>query len=290
MNDNEASADDSQEQGSAEDEAAFAAGFGNGSADLQQSKESTDGTREAAGTGNDSATDGAAPGATANEPAPAAAQPFQITREQWEANQQLIADQAAELAKFRDATTGQLGGLQRTLTQVQAGGEVSADDFAGLRALGLDDVADSLAKDLSGVFKKMPRVAGEAQAAPAVNTDEIARTVEFQLGVRGLRRMHPDFEAVRDSAEFREYMGTKPQDKQAEFAETLDPTVAGGYFTEFKQARARATAAATAASNTAASRRNRFAAAEAPRGTPAARAGGHEPSDEEAFAAGFKHG
>lgn len=274
-----------------EHQAAFAAGFEGTTTDDDEHPAGQalegEGGRAA---GDDAGSGEDAPGASGAD-ATAAATPqqqyVQITREEWESALARQAELQAELAKLRDTATGQIGGLQRALTQAQTGAELTADDFASLRELGLDDVADSIARDLSNALKKAPRVVRLEQQSPAepaqqFDEEQITRRVLFDLGVRGLEEAHPDFREVRDSADFRAFMASKPQQAQEEFASTLSPAVASRYFTEFKQqARQRAQASASM-------RRDRFAAAETPRGTatPPKRA----QTERDAFAEGFRTG
>lgn len=248
--------------------AAFAAGFND--TETPADTPAPSGSGEAGQTGGEG-------GSAADAPQ----QFVQITRGEWDAYLQRQADLQAELVKLRDTATGQIGGLQRALTQVQSGAELTADDFAGLKELGLDDVAESIARDLSSALKKVPRVAHVEPAAP-VDPEAITRKVLFDIGVRGLEEAHPDFREVRDSAAFQEFMSKKPQAEQVEFATTINPAFASRYFTEFKKQRAAAPTAST--------RRDRFAAAETPRGSPTPPPRGGGQSERDAFKEGFASG
>lgn len=275
-----------QAQASAEEAASFAAGF-DGTTENAPAKAdaATETTAEARTTAEEGRTDDAAPGATAAA-APAASEYVQITREEWERFQNQQAETQAELGRVRDQANGQFGGLQRVLAQAQAGAEVTAEDFAGLREIGLGDVADALARDLGGVLKKAPRIVQAEGGAAPVDAAEVRRQVMFDLGVRDLKRAHPDYAEIRDSAEFQAFIGAKPEAERTEFFSTIDPDYAGRVFTEFKTARKKATD--TAAAATASMRRDRFAAAETPRGAPAQPQRGQ--TERDAFKEGFATG
>lgn len=258
-----------QVQASAEDLAAFSSGFSD--TDTGNTAQAAPAVSRVDEHQNEEASgsDAAAPGAdAAAEPAPP--EFVQITRAEWDRMQNQQAELVAELGRVRDQTTGQIGGLQRVLTQAQAEAVVTGDDFAALRAIGLDEIADAMATDLGGVLKKTPRVVHADGGGAAVDPDAVARRVMFDIGLKGLRRAHPDFEQVRDSAEFQAFLAAKPEAYRDEFNTTLDADVASDAFSEFKAARKKATPAASAAAASATSmRRSRFAAAETPRGSPA---------------------
>lgn len=267
----ETNVSNSDPQGTSDDDqhaAEFAAGFND--------TETAADTPAATGSGEGEQRGGEGAGAAEAQP-----QYVQITRSEWDAYLQRQADLQAELVKLRDTATGQIGGLQRALTQVQSGAELTADDFAGLKELGLDDVAESIARDLSSALKKVPRVAHVESTAP-VDPEAITRKVLFDIGVRGLEEAHPDFREVRDSAAFQEFMSKKPQAEQEEFATTINPAFASRYFTEFKKQRA--------STPTASARRDRFAAAETPRGSPTPPPRGGGQSEKDAFREGFASG
>lgn len=275
-----------QAQASAEESAAFSAGFEGAEDTAAAQAGAASGGTDEAGTKDDSP--GAAPGATASATPAPAPEYAQITRADWDRMQTQQADLLAELGRVRDHTNGQIGGLQRVLTQAQAEAVVTAEDFGGLREIGLDEIADALAKDLGGVLKKAPRVvhAEGGAGGAAVDPEAVTRQVIFDIGVRSLKRAHPDFAEIRDSAEFQAFLAAKPQAEQDEFISSLDPEVVVPVFTEFKAARKKA--ADSAANATASMRRNRFAAAETPRGSPAQPQRGQ--TELEAFREGFATG
>lgn len=212
----------------------------------------------------------------------------QITEEEWTEIQSRAA--AAEtlkatLEKVSGTAFGKIGGIERTLAQLQAGGigEVSVEDFTKLRDE-FPDLAEMLVEGLNGALKKAPR--GQQQPAP-VDFSEIEskfNTVlaerldaqELAFETRLLATRHRDWREVASTPEFDAWKATKPIEYQQKLAGRDSDFIADA-LTEFK---------ATRKAGNDSLRRSRIAAAETPRGS-----GGNTAADaEDPFMAGLKSG
>lgn len=210
----------------------------------------------------------------------------QITEEEWTEIQSRAA--AAEtlkatLEKVSGTAFGKIGGIERTLAQLQSGGvgEVSVDDFTKLRDE-FPDLAEMLVEGLNGALKKAPR----GQPA-AVDFSEIESKFNAQMAerlsaqelafeTRLLSTRHRDWREVTATAEFEAWRSTKPVEYQQQLAGRDSDFIADA-LTEFK---------ATKTAKNDSLRRSRIAAAETPRGS-----GGNAVNDsEDQFLAGLKSG
>lgn len=218
------------------------------------------------------------------EPVEQAPKYAQITEEQWQEIQSRAAradELKATLEKVSGTAFGKIGGIERTLQQLQSSGvgQVSAEDFTKLSAE-FPDLAEMLVEGLNAALKKAPRaqqvdlaeVEGKFNAALAERLDK----QELALETRLLTSRHKDWREVVATPEFQAWQLTKPITFQQQLAGRDSDFIADA-LTEFKTARKAADA------NT---RRGRIEAAVTPRGT-----GGNATHDtEDPFMAGLRTG
>lgn len=210
----------------------------------------------------------------------------------------------ASLEKLRGDAFGKVGGLERTLKQLQEGTsfgqpiEVKPEDLAELESEfpGLN-LTSSLAKGLTRVLGKM-KAGG---TAPSVLSKEevdsqIASRIEEERkknAVDRLSDMHEDWQAVvgpPDSAtEFRTWLKAQGPEKEQAFLASWDPRHLGKRISEFKESKKAATTSRVSATpaRPANSRAQRLAEAVPIRGGGVAVPKGKVNEDEAAFDAGF---
>lgn len=211
----------------------------------------------------------------------------QITEEEWTEIQSRAA--AAEtlkatLEKVSGTAFGKIGGIERTLAQLQAGGigEVSVEDFTKLRDE-FPDLAEMLVEGLNGALKKAPRGQQSAPVDFSAIESKFNATLaerldaqELAFETRLLATRHRDWREVAATPEFDAWKATKPIEYQQKLAGRDSDFIADA-LTEFK---------ATRKAGNDSLRRSRIAAAETPRGS-----GGNAVSDsEDPFMAGLKSG
>jgi len=212
----------------------------------------------------------------------------QITEDEW--NEIATRAAAAEslkatLEKVSGTAFGKIGGIERTLAQLQSSGvgEVSVDDFTKLRDE-FPDLAEMLVEGLNGALKKSPR--GQQQAPVdfselenKFNATLAERLSEQELAfeTRLLATRHRDWREVASMPEFEAWRATKPIEYQQKLAGRDSDFIADA-LTEFKASRKAATPSDSL-------RRSRIAAAETPRGS-----GGSVADSEDPFMAGLRSG
>ena len=220
------------------------------------------------------------------EPAPEAPKYRQITEDEWAALETRAAEATAlkaTLEKVSGTAFGKIGGIERTLQQLQSGGvgEVSIDDFNKLREE-FPDLAEMLVEGLNGALKKAPR--GQAQAVDFSELEskfnatlaERLDAQELAFETRLLSTRHSDWQEVIAAPEFEAWRTAKPIEYQQKLAGRDSEFIANA-LTEFKDSRKAASESI---------RRSRIAAAETPRGT-----GGNVAAEsEDHFLAGLKSG
>lgn len=208
----------------------------------------------------------------------------QITEEQWQEIQTRAAradELKATLEKVSGTAFGKIGGIERTLQQLQSSGvgEVSAEDFSKLRDE-FPDLAEMLVEGLNSALKKAPRAASvdlsEVETKFNAALAERLDAQELAFETRLLTSKHKDWREVVATPEFQAWQMTKPLTFQQQLAGRDSDFIADA-LTEFKTARKSADA------NT---RRGRMDAAVTPRGT-----GGNATNDiEDPFMAGLRTG
>jgi hypothetical protein len=210
----------------------------------------------------------------------------QITEDEWAALETRAAEATAlkaTLEKVSGTAFGKIGGIERTLQQLQAGGvgEVSMEDFTKLREE-FPDLAEMLVEGLNGALKKAPR--GQSQPVDFSEIEnkfnatlaERLDAQELALETRLLTTRHKDWQEVVAMPEFEAWRMAKPLEFQQRLAGRDSDFIADA-LSDFKASRKAATESI---------RRSRIAAAETPRGS-----GGNvaaEPEDH--FLAGLKSG
>lgn len=211
----------------------------------------------------------------------------QITEDEWNEIQTRAAAAdtlKATLEKVSGTAFGKIGGIERTLAQLQSSGvgEVSVEDFTKLRDE-FPDLAEMLVEGLNGALKKAPRGSGEPATVDLSEIEskfnatlaERLDAQELAFETRLLASKHRDWKDVTATTEFAAWSATKPVEFQQQLAGRDSDFIADA-LTEFK------------ARNKAANdslRRSRIAAAETPRGS-----GGNAVDHEDPFMAGLKSG
>lgn len=214
----------------------------------------------------------------------------QITEEEWTEIQTRAAAAdtlKATLEKVSGTAFGKIGGIERTLAQLQSSGigEVSVEDFTKLRDE-FPDLAEMLVEGLNGALKKAPRgqpatvdfseLEGKFSATLAEKLD--AQELAFET--RLLTARHRDWKEVTATLDFAAWSATKPVEYQQQLAGRDSDFIADA-LTEFKASRQ-----PPAAPPSESLRRSRIAAAETPRGS-----GGNAVNDsEDPFMAGLRSG
>jgi len=239
-------------------------------------------------------------------PVPPPDEYVQITKAQWEKLQSesaSIAELKQEIGKRFDTTFGKMGGLERTLTQLQQAtpsGEpvvVTAEDLEELRADGFPDLTKSLAKGLTRVLSKLKGtgpaavpVDFSAQIAPLVTQALDAQKADLaqQHAVERMTDLHEDWREIagpKDSqTDYRKWLATQPDG--ATVLESDNPRVIAKSLTKFlTESKAR-----VATPPVATGRSQRLAEAVPPRGGSGAAPVKSQLTDDEQFEAGFKSG
>ena len=211
----------------------------------------------------------------------------QLTKAQYD---ELIGLKATQEKSFGTAF-GKLGGIERTLQQLQSGPqvEISQEDIDALRddfpplAAALEKVRNMRSIPGGGMDPTKLDELVQQRIAPALDTinDRVTQAVEARL----LAKQHPDWQTVDKSPEFAAWVQGQPRayvDQLVAASTSYDSDFIGSAMTKFKQSRK----ATPQGDDPAAARRSRMSAAVTPRGSgsPA----GSDPNDD--FNAGFAQG
>lgn len=185
---------------------------------------------------------------------------------------------------------GEIGNINRTIQQMQAApkGEAPATDEVAAALAEAEAVANEF-PELGGPMVKVIKALAAKHQATEVHGEAIEERVTATVAklrakeaAEALAEEHPDFEAVRDSNEFSEWMGKKTPDERARIENTLNPIVAAKALTEFK-------ADLAAKQKAQKEKQDRLATNVTPRGVP--KAGGPSiVSDEQALWDGYNGG
>lgn len=211
----------------------------------------------------------------------------QLTKE---SHQQLL-DGVAQIDTIKAALEerfgkvfGTMGGLQRTLKQIQDATpsgqavELSNEDLKELA----EDFPELTDKMLTGLNRAMSKLKG---TGPAFDEAKMGTLIESRVqkiredsALEVMDLVSAGWRDTVNSPEYREWLAAQPADYQAKINDTWSPSLMQGSITKFKEAQA---AKPKASAN---ARPDRFAAAVVPRG-----AGGHSPStsEDDDFLAGF---
>ena len=239
------------------------------------------------------------PGEKSTETPPAEEQFHQLTEAQWQSLQAMstqIDAVRADGVKWRDTAFGKVGGLERTLQQLQA---ATPSGFTV-------DVTDDIVADLAAEF---PEVSTRTLAAFKVFASKIKGTgpaaapaaiIDFEkeiqtrlvaLQVEALEDAHPTWREItgeqHSNTPYRQWLAAQPAEYQKKLNSTNSAQVLSRSIEKFEAAAAAATAAATKAKEEPSTRKQQLAAAAVVRG-----AGGRAPTttDEDQFTVGFESG
>ena len=161
--------------------------------------------------------------------------------------------------KLRGDAFGKVGGLERTLKQIQDATpigqpiEVKAEDLKGIEAEfpGLN-LAPALAKDLTAVLSKMK---GTGSTTPGMTPEEVKAQIDAskaetaalleearkRSAIERLSDVHEDWQAVigppDSQTEFRTWLKGQGADTEKTFLESWDPRYIGKTLTTFKEAK-----------------------------------------------------
>lgn len=229
----------------------------------------------------------------------------QLTHEQLkelQATAGKVSDMTASIEKQFGTTFGKMGGLERTVRELQAAPTrdapvYTAEDFEELSANGFPELAAMLVKDLNRVSGKVsrkpepvvaPSAVFDAAAMETLVTQRIAAATEqvsHDHAIDLLTMQHPDWKAVVGAPEsetpYRTWLKTQPTAYQQSVLDTWRPAEASASIQLFKTSQLQAANAAVEV------RKNRFAAAVPVKGDGRQPAGKSEIDD---FNDGYKEG
>lgn len=146
-----------------------------------------------------------------------------------------------QLLQRVDKVDGHYGEIKRLLdsTQKAAATPKSAAEF---EASGDADFLDREFQEIAqGVQEKIDRAMAKVPAG--MNEEQLQawydkrKAADFQELVKILDTAHPDRIAIRDSAEFKEWIGAQPAYKQESFYKSEDPYYVSGVLSKFKDQR-----------------------------------------------------
>jgi hypothetical protein len=232
----------------------------------------------------------------------------QITKADWEKIQTetaSVAELRQEITKRFDTTFGKMGGLERTLTQLQQNTPVGQPivvteaDLQELKDDGFPDLTVSMAKGLTKIFSKFKGTATPepidlvAQVTPLVQQGIAAAQKEWEAktAIERLTDLHENWRDItgpKDSqTEYRTWLSK--QTDGSKVLESDNPREVGKSITKFLEEKKQAEAAKAVPPKTN-GRSQRLAEAVPARGGSGAAPGHTQPSEDEQFEAGFKAG
>lgn len=258
--------------------------------------------------GSDSPTETPGDGASETKPegeqsqqaeAPAPAPKFvQVTEDEWnsiKASAAKVTQIEATLEKSMGTAFGKIGGIERTLRELDSGTkiEVPDDDIKALNDGGFPELAKALGqlKNLrslpggGGVAADKIEELVQQRLAPAM---EQVQNTRIRLETRYLNTAHPDWQQIDKDPAFSAWTGSLPAEEQQALVKASndwDAEAISTFMTRFKEHRKANKPAAPAPSAPSDTRKSRMQAAVTPRGSGAPAA---DPDDD--FEAGFKSG
>lgn len=189
---------------------------------------------------------------TEETPAPAEAAPAEevpsetvtLTKAEVDALRQ-AANLVPDLQKGLRDINGKYGNLSQQLAGLKQAAAAPSPakamkvQLAKLREGGWDDLADLLEDDLASASAGEGFDADKMQSAIQTQVDAVRKEFEekeFKRGLKVLRKTHPDFEELRDkpTPEYKEWLGSLPQERHDAFLSSDDPLDVADYLTEFK--------------------------------------------------------
>lgn len=241
---------------------------------------------------------------------PPAPEPVVITKEDWskiQAEAASIADLRQDITKRFDTTFGKMGGLERTLTQLQQNTPVgqpivvTEDDLQELKNEGFPDLTSSLAKGLTRILSKFKGTGPvtipepidvKAQVEPFIQERLQAAKAEWrqETAIERLTDLHPNWRDIAgpegSQTEYRQWLATQPDG--AKVLESDNPREVARSLTAFLEQKKAAETPKPPAKP--ATRSQRLAEAVPAKGGSGAPPGQTLPSEEEQFEVGFKTG
>lgn len=152
-----------------------------------------------------------------------------------------MASTSADPGEIR-RLNGEIGNINRTLQQLQKGKEEGEQPAAS--------ELDAVLKDAEAVAEEYPELAGPlvkaikalqsiAPKAPEVDIDArvsaaVAKQRE-QDAIAALKEEHPDFTEFRQTADFKDWLASKPAAFRKTFTETWNPATVAKGLTEAKE-------------------------------------------------------
>jgi len=226
---------------------------------------------------------------------PAQVEYVQLTKTEYEelrARTALIEDLKSTQERSFGTAFGKIGGIERTIQQLQSGNRVEIDqeDIDALRE-DFPPLAAALEKIRS--LRGLPGSGVEPDQIEAMVNDSLAKAGQQREGrferreLRRLARAHPDYQQIDQDSAFSEWVAKQPAEFREDLAEAssiYDSDVVIDAMTKFKQSRR--AAPDNTGTDPASARRSRKEAAVTPRGsgTPAA----SDPNDD--FDSGYLTG
>lgn len=212
----------------------------------------------------------------AAEPAAPAVKYAQIPEDEYlalKATAAKIPEIEARFQQQQDKAFGKIGGLERLIQESRASG-------GGLAKEDVDQFRGDF-PELAAVLDKM------VGAKQTFNADEVVKPALTELDrkweMRALKRVHPDWQEVSQSDDFKAWVPTLPEAEQQKLATSWDSDFLADTLTKFKASKK---PAATPAPAPASSRKDVLQSAITPRGTVA-----HQGADDnDEFLAGFNTG
>lgn len=221
----------------------------------------------------------------------------QVTEDEWnslKASAAKVTQIEATLEKSMGTAFGKIGGIERTLKELDSGAkiEVPDDDIKALNDGGFPELAKALGqlKNLrslpggGGVAADKIEELVQQRLAPAL---EQVHTSRVKLETRYLTTAHPDWQQIDKDPAFSAWTNSLPAEEQQALVKASnewDAEAISTFMTRFKEHR-KAKAPAPPAPRASDTRRSRMQAAVTPRGSGAPAAD----SDDE-FEAGYQSG
>lgn len=194
----------------------------------------------------------------------------------------------AALEKLSGTAFGKIGGLERTLKQLQEGtpsGQavtLSVDDMEEMKA-DFPELADMTVKGLNRALSKMKGTGGAPAVDPAQLgqiVDQRVQVVKEQLALEAADIHMPGWRETVNSPDFKSWLTTQPAEYQETINNTWRPSELNGSIQKFNQAKQ------AKPTKPAGNRREQLEEGLTPRGV-----GGHASgrSEQDEFEAGFAH-
>lgn len=232
------------------------------------------------------------------EPAPAEPKYVQLTEGQL-ADLKAAAEETANLKQQMSKAFGTMGNMQQLINQVRsqtpAGAvvEITDEDFAELRE-DFPELAGHTRAALERILKRANVKGTGEPATPTIDPVTVRTTaaeIVHQQGLADLNDLHPDWQTVVVSAEYRKWLGEQSAEYQELLHKTYSASITSRSIDRFRAAQEAAKPQPAAASPQTparpnATRRERIQAAVQPRGNGQAPTP-HTPTPEDDFRAGF---